>query len=225
MKKVLNSKIYVEGDARGRALDGAEAVIRDRLEGLDVEYEVRLREDDRIEVEGIGEDIEMALSLLADEFGEFETDPEKGETYVGTLESWDEDGFTVDIGREVLVPAESLDALGAGTPSQIRERYGLVQHTPLEVVWEDTPHLSDDQADELWDWQKGNGRINVNSSTRGEVRATVNRAGHAQDIVTVERLGFLEQSIICKQDTDPPGLLAEIGKYIQGEMKCVVASS
>jgi hypothetical protein len=54
------------------------------------------------------------------------------------------------------------------------------------------------------------------------VRATVNRAGHADDIVTVERLGLLEQSIVCKDETDPPGLLASVGEYLPAEMLCVV---
>jgi len=64
--------------------------------------------------------------------------------------------------------------------------------------------------------------VNVNSATRGETRATVNRAGHAQDIVTVDRLGLLEQSIVCAEGTDPPGLLAAIGSYLPAEMRCVV---
>ncbi|HET7324598.1 MAG TPA: DUF2110 family protein, partial [Halococcus sp.] len=69
---------------------------------------------------------------------------------------------------------------------------------------------------------RGSGRVNVNSATRGEVRATVNRAGHAGDIVTVERLGLLEQSIVCADGTDPPGLLSSIGGYLPAELLCVI---
>jgi hypothetical protein len=54
------------------------------------------------------------------------------------------------------------------------------------------------------------------------VRATVNRAGHARDIVTVERLGLLEQSVVCAAGTDPPGLLADVGPYLESELLCVV---
>jgi hypothetical protein len=64
--------------------------------------------------------------------------------------------------------------------------------------------------------------VNVNSSTRSEIRATVNRAGHANDIVTVERLGLLEGSIVCREGTDPPGLLASIGEYLPAELLAVV---
>jgi hypothetical protein len=50
----------------------------------------------------------------------------------------------------------------------------------------------------------------------------VNRAGHAQDIVTVERLGLLEQSVVCKDSTDPPGLLAAVGEHLRSELLAVV---
>ncbi|NIS37526.1 MAG: DUF2110 family protein, partial [Actinobacteria bacterium] len=68
------------------------------------------------------------------------------------------------------------------------------------------------------------GRVNVNSATRSEVRATVNRAGHADDIVTVERLGLLEQSVVCAEGTDPPGILAAIGPHLPAEMRAVLPS-
>jgi hypothetical protein len=223
MRKVLNAKIYVGGEARERALDSARGVIADRVAELEFEHEVELRDDDRIEVSGVGDDAEAALALLVDEFGECTTDPKDGETYLGTLEGWDEDGFVVDIGVDIRVPPGSLDDLGRGDADSVRERYGLVQHTPLEVVAGDTARLSDEQVDELWSWRKGEtGRLNVNSCTRAEVRATVNRAGHANDILTVERLGLLEQSVVCAPGTDPPGLLASVGRFLEGEMKCVV---
>ncbi|MFT4891090.1 MAG: hypothetical protein ACI9YT_002012, partial [Halobacteriales archaeon] len=86
----------------------------------------------------------------------------------------------------------------------------------------DPPRLADAERDRLYEWTRGSGRVNVNSATRAEVRATVNRAGHAHDIVTVERLGLLEQSVVCENDTDPPGLLASIGEYLPAELRAVV---
>ena len=64
--------------------------------------------------------------------------------------------------------------------------------------------------------------MNVNSATRSEVRATLNRAGHAEDVVTVERLGLLEQSVVCREGTDPPGLIASVGRYLPAELLAVV---
>ncbi|WP_439026158.1 DUF2110 family protein [Haloarchaeobius sp. DT45] len=218
---VLATKVYVEGDARDRAMDGLRSLVDNAVGDLDVTYDIGLRHDDFPTVTLDGDDVVAARNVLREEWGEIVPELETGETYVGTLEHWDDDGFVLDAGQEVRIPADQLE-LGIGTPEQIRNRLGLVQHLPMEFVYGEPSRLSDDERDRLFDWTRGNGRVNVNSSTRGEVRATVNRAGHAQDIVTVERLGLLEQSIICTEETDPPGLLASIGGYLRAELKCVV---
>ncbi|WP_128475700.1 DUF2110 family protein [Halorussus pelagicus] len=222
---VLATKVYVEGDARERSLDALRSLVANEIEDLDVEYTVGVRHDDFAVVTIEGNDEVVARNLLREEYGEVTPDFEDGETYVGTLEGWDEDGFVLDAGEDIRVPADEL-GLGQGTPIQIVERFGLVQHTPLRFVYADpdsgTHRLADEERDRLYEWTRGSGRVNVNSATRGEVRATVNRAGHARDIVTVERLGLLEQSIICKDETDPPGLLAAIGTYLPAEIRCMI---
>lgn len=218
---VLATKCYVEGDARERALDSLGSMVADDLGGLDVETELGLRDDDFPVVTVDGPDETAARNVLRSRWGEITPHFESGESYVGTLESWDDSGVVLDAGREVRIPADEL-GLGRGSPGQVRTRFGLVQHTPLEFVYDDPPRLSEATRDRLYDWTRGSGRVNVNSATRSEVRATVNRAGHAEDIVTVERLGLLEQSIVCKEGTDPPGLLASIGEYLPAELLCVV---
>ncbi|VTT85456.1 hypothetical protein DM2_338 [Halorubrum sp. DM2] len=228
---VLATKCYVEGDARDRALDGMNSLVANDVGELDVDWQVGVRDDGFVQVDVTGEDAPVARNVLAETWGEIVAHDgglESGETYVGTLESWDDDGFTLDAGTEVFVAADEL-GLGVGSPQQVVERFGLVQHLPMRFVYGDPgdpdaepSRLADPERDRLYDWQRGDGRVNVNSATRGETRATVNRAGHAQDIVTVERLGLLEQSIVCAEGTDPPGLLAAIGSYLPAEMRCVV---
>jgi hypothetical protein len=224
---VLGSKVYVTGDARERALDGLRGLVTNRFGDLDVAFEIGHREDDFPVVTVSGPDEVVARNVLREEFGEVVPSHEAGETYVGTLDSWDDDGFVLDAGPagDVRIPAETLE-LGQGTPHQIRKRFGLVQHLPLRFVAGPEPRLADEEVDRLYDWKRGgdhgNGRVNTNSATRSEVRATVNKSGHAQDIVTVERLGLLEMSIICNPDTDAPGLLADIGRFMPSELLAVV---
>ncbi|WP_440990254.1 DUF2110 family protein [Haloarchaeobius baliensis] len=221
---VLATKLYVEGDARDRSLDALRALVDNEVGELDVEYELGIRHDDFPTVTLEGPDAVAARNVLAEEYGEILPQLEAGETYVGTLQRWDEEGFVLDAGQHVRIPADEL-GLGPGTPEQIRDRFGIVQHLPMRFVYggDDEPsRLADEERDRLYEWTRGTGRLNVNSATRGEVRATVNRAGHAQDIVTVERLGLLEQSVVCREGTDPPGLLASVGEYLPAELKCVV---
>ena len=220
---VLATKLYVEGSARERSLDSLRSLVDNAIGDLDVEYEIGVRDDDFVSVTVSGEDAVVARNLLREEWGEVVPDLREGETYVGTLEAWDDEGFVLDAGhgQRVRIPADEL-GLGPGSPSQVRDRFGLVQHLPLRFVNDDPARLADEERDRLFEWTRGPGRVNVNSATRGEVRATVNRAGHADDIVTVERLGLLEQSIVCAEGTDPPGLLASIGSYLPSELGCVI---
>jgi hypothetical protein len=218
---VLATKLYVEGDARERSMDSLRSQVDNDVGDLDVDFDVGVRHDDFPTVTLDGPDEVAARNVLAETWGEITETFEPGETYVGTLESWTEDGIVLDAGEDVLVSTDQL-GLGPGSPSQIRERFGLVQHVPLRFTYGDPVELAEAERDRLYEWTRGTGRLNVNSATRGEVRATVNRAGHAQDIVTVERLGLLEQSIVCRENTDPPGLLAAIGEYLPSELLAVV---
>ena len=220
---VLATKCYVTGDARERALDGMSSLVANAVGELDVETTVGARHDDFVSVTCEGPDGEVARNLLREEWGEVTDHFTDGETYRGTLAGWDDDGWIVDAGRELHVPGDGL-GLGPGSPEQVRDRFGVVQHTPVSVVYDaDGEHtLADETRDQLYDWTRGDGRVNVNSVTRAEVRATVNRAGHAQDIVTVERLGLLEHSVVCREGTDPPGLLAAVGRHLRAELKAVV---
>jgi len=224
---VLATKCYVSGDARDRALTGMGALVDDAIGDLRVDWEVGVRGDEFVAVTVEGADATAARNALAEQWGRVPADPDRldaGMEYVGTLESWDDDGLTLDVGGPVRLPADGL-GLGPGTPRQAVERFGLVQHQPLAFEADDggEPHApAERERDRLFGWRRGPGRVNVNSATRGGVRATVNRAGHASDIVTVERLGLLEQSIVCREGTDPPGLLAAIGPHLPAEMRCVL---
>lgn len=218
---VLATKVYVNGPARDRALQSLRGIVANNVEKLSVDFELGLRHDGFPTVTVTGSDATAARNLLRDQWGEITPELTTGEVHVGTLEAWDAEGFSLDAGTQVHLPAANLE-LGPGSPEQIRERFGLVQHLPLRFVYASPPQLADSERDRLFDWRRELGRVNVNSATRSEVRATVNRAGHANDIVKVERLGLLEQSIICQEGTDPPGLVAAIGEYLPAEMKCVI---
>jgi hypothetical protein len=220
---VLAPTCYVAGEARRRALDSLRSLVDAEIGELDVTDEIGIRDDQFPSVTLEGADATAARNALRAAFGELVPQREAGVVWTGTLQSWDEDGFVLDVGfgDAVRIPAGEL-GLGPGTPSQIRTRFGLVQHVPLKFVTGDPPRLADEQRDGCYEWTRSTGRLNVNSATRSAVRATLNRAGHADDVATVERLGLLEQSVVPREGTDPPGLLASVGEYLRSELLCVV---
>jgi|TARA_A100001037_G_C15153029_1_gene640932 hypothetical protein len=217
----LATKIYVKGDARDRAIRSLDSIISNDIGQLNVSYDISFTPQHFPEISIHGEDEVAATSILIETWGEILPPVKNGSEYIGTLSSWDDQGFLLDSLEPVRIPSNNL-GLGPGTPAQIRQRFGLVQHMPLTFIQGEPASLSKKELDRLYSWRRGLGRVNVNSATKSEVRATVNKSGHAKDIVSVERVGLLEQSIICSAGTDPPGILAAIGPYLPSEMKCVI---
>jgi len=218
---ILATKIYVKGNARNRAIRSLDSIIFNDIGQLDVTYDLSFTPQNFPEITVNGEDEMVANNILIETWGEILTPAQNGSEYIGTLSSWDDRGFLLDSLEPVRITTNNL-GLGPGTPAQIRQRFGLVQHMPLAFVQGNLASLSKKELDRLHGWRRGLGRVNVNSATKSEVRATVNKSGHAKDIVSVERVGLLEQSIICSAGTDPPGILAAIGPYLLSEMKCVI---
>lgn len=133
---VIATKCYVSGDARERALDGMNSLVGNAIGELHVDWQVGVRADQFVQVDVNGDDAEVARNVLADEWGEIVAHDEgldPGTEYVGTLESWDPEGFVLDAGCDVLIPADEL-GLGVGSPEQVVERFGLVQHLPMRFV-------------------------------------------------------------------------------------------
>ncbi|MFW5900900.1 MAG: DUF2110 family protein, partial [Halodesulfurarchaeum sp.] len=95
---VLATKVYIHGTARDRALDSLRSLIENEIGGVDVSVEVGIRHDDFPTVTVDGPDAPVARNLLREEWGEIRSDPPEGSVSAGTLESWDEDGFTLESG-------------------------------------------------------------------------------------------------------------------------------
>lgn len=215
---ILAVKVY--GDARDDAVRSLHGLIDNDLGDLVVTYDIGIRHDGFPSITIEGEDAVVARNVLRERWGEISESFESGETYRGTLTAWSDDGFVLDAGEDIEIPSDHL-GLGQGSPEQVATRFGLVHHMPLRFTYSDPPALADVERDRLFDWQRGPGRVNANTVTRSQLRATINRAGHADDVVRIDRIGLLEHSVVCTDDTDPPGLLASIGRFLPGELACM----
>ncbi len=134
---VLATKLYVEGDARERALDSLRSLVDNEIGDLAAEFDLGVRHDEFPSVTIEGDDATVARNVLREEFGEIVPDLEAGETYVGTLESWDDDGFVLDAGQGdgVRIPT---DELGLGPGSLSRSATG--------TAWSNTSRCSSSTA-------------------------------------------------------------------------------
>ena len=77
-----------------------------------------------------------------------------------------------------------------------------------------------------WMWKKAStDRVTVNGATRSEIKYAIKKTGHSRDIYGIERLGLLEHAIVCRENTDGPGIVASIGPRLQSEIGVVIGDA
>lgn len=106
---------------------------------------------------------------------------------------------------------------------KIIDNFALIENFPLELkimnVNQEThdieAKLSEKQVSMFKKWINSSlDRIIICGSTRQQARKAVIKSGHLRDILSIERLGLLEQAVVCKYDTGAPGIISEIGKFL-----------
>jgi hypothetical protein len=131
----------------------------------------------------------------------------------------------------MIILPENLKNLGVGSVRQISLRFGMIKYLPVEVEVITTKSqiqgkFSKYQTDVFWKWKKaGYDRVTANAITRSELKAAIKRTGHARDIYGIERIGIMEHAIVCRENTDGPGIVAAIGKFIPSELGVIIGSS
>jgi len=208
------------------------------IKGLDVRIDsINFSKDMRFVFVSIeGEDSEAAKAYLEDKYGtkKLLEELKPGDVIKGYIANLGNVGYGIyiDIGldnyrKDALIPLYELrKALVNGVRISTRKiafLYGFVENFPMRVVIERITQtlngkrniyaaLDRDQIKILKIWMKqGYEKVIVTGTTRQEIRKAIIKTGHLRDIITIERIGFLEHVIVCKRDTDAPGIIAEIG--------------
>jgi len=235
MQKVtLLAKIYSKAQMRK-----AERILRSLLQGLKVESKV-LEDayDGWMHIELSGEDENVALKLLAEEFGLCPTSLEGVERfstmkgYLTTLEKGRDEIF-VDIGVispnsvYAAVPLRHLQAqLVDGrnlAMEKIVELFGFCENLPLtiKVIGIDRERnrveaaMSERQLNQYRSWQNSLlDRLIILGASAYEVSSTLKNTGLNRDVISVETLGMFEHALVCKLGTDAAGLIPRIGKIL-----------
>jgi hypothetical protein len=230
MIKVITLQ-HIYGKNRERMTDLLKTLVENELKDLEVKVEISITPENWTEFSLEGEDEEVSANFLISRYGTPAVKAEAGRTYRGFLQAFGDNAFLVNIGIPVRVETEELIALGSGRPAQLASRFGLIPHLPVEVeVFEANikvkTRFTKKQLDLWWSWKKaGTDRVIVNAATRSEIKSAIKKTGHGRDIYEIERLGLLEHAIVCREDTDGPGIVAAIGPRLKSEMGVVIGDA
>ena len=225
---ILLLKMY---GSRDRAVRSFEAVIANDIKDIEASTRIHITGNGWVQIEITGEDDEFCANYLLTKYGAPIKEPEVGETYKGYIDSIDEDGITIDIGTNVSIPLDGLKPLGSGDVKQIAARFGIIPHLPvtIEIVKVDDETkvcFTKKQVDLWWKWKKsGTDRVIANATTRSELKAAIKKTGHARDIYGIERIGIMEHAIVCRENTDGPGIVADIGPLLLSELGVIIKHS
>jgi len=222
---VLLLHIYGSHD---RAIRSVEAVIGNDLKDLDASAHVSATENGWARVEITGEDEEVSANFLLARYGSPVEKVETGEIHRGYIQSIDDDMIVINVGTAVNIPLEELKPLGAGKVTQIASRFGIIPNIPVsvEITGTKKARFTKEQVDLWWKWKKsGTDRVIANGVTRSELKAAIKKTGHSRDIYGIERIGVMEHAIVCREKTDGPGIVSEIGPLLRSEMGVVIGAA
>lgn len=233
---ILLEKIY--GPNKEVAIKAFHHIVVNLLEDLNVKI-LKIEKDVKEWIKLVlnGEDAEAAKNYLAKELysAVLINQLKNGDIRKGKLVDVEKYGYGIyiDIGvvsprpKDALIPLYVLRRQLANnhkvSTRQIIKKYAFIDNLPLEVKITDVDErfdtieveLSEKQVEKYKKWiNQGLDRIIICGATRQMVRKAIIKSGHLQDILSIERLGLLEHTVVCKPGTTAQGLIAEIGKYL-----------
>ena len=212
-------------------------VLSREASGLRVDWEITPPQQ-WLQVRARGEDAETFLNLLREKFGEapvLRSKVERWDIHKGFITGSGRVGFGVyvDIGilepsrKDALYPLHRMRAQladGASKSSrEILQDQGLADYFPVEVVVTElqgenvTVELADRTRDQLLWWNKLLfDRVIAVGIDRDYAEKIVQTANLGLDVIKIETLSLLVQCLVCKFDTDAPGVIARIGNRLRG---------
>ena len=212
-------------------------VLSREAQGLRVDWEIAAPRQ-WLQVRARGEDAETFLNLLREKFGEapvLRSKVERWDVRRGFITGSGRVGFGVyvDIGilqptrKDALYPLHRMRAqLSDGALKSSREilqENGLLDYFPVDVIVTQlqgenvTVELADKSRDLFIWWRKLLfDRVIAAGIDRDYAEKTVKSANLGLDVIKIETLSLLVQCLVCKFDTDAPGVIAKIGSRLRG---------
>jgi hypothetical protein len=212
-------------------------VLSREARGLRVDWEI-VAHQQWLKVRARGEDAETFLNLLTEKFGRapvLRSKVERWDILKGFITGSGRVGFGVyvDIGileptrKDALYPLHRMRAQlsdGASKSSrEILQEQGLADYFPVNVIVTElqgenvTVELADSTRDQLLEWNRLLfDRVIAAGIGRDYAEKVVQSANLGLDVIRIETLSLLVQCLICKLDTDAPGVIAKVGSRLRG---------
>ena len=198
---------------------------------------IKLRNfDKRFEIEINSPDERFMVNLLKKEVGLITNfnDVKVGQEYKGSMIDVGKVGFGIFVDCGILNPKVDVlinlvtlrDQLCQGNEKSTREiikAYNFIDNFPLVIkttgidsnnntIKGEIAKTSLDLLNKITD-EKIEG-IFANGATKNQLKKALIKTGHLRDIITIKRYGFLDNIVLFKENTNAPGIIANIGKYL-----------
>ena len=212
-------------------------VLSREAQGLKVDWEIAAPQE-WLQIRARGDDAETFVNLLREKFGEapvLRSKVERWDVRKGFLTGSGRVGFGVYVDMGILEPARK-DALyplhrmraqlsdgESHSSREIMQGNGLADYFPVDVIVTElqgenvTVELADGTRDQLLWWNKLLfDRVIAVGIDRDYAEKVVQSANLGLDVIKIETLSLLVQCLVCKLDTDAPGVIAKIGNRLRG---------
>ena len=227
------------GSYKIAALNALRRRFAKELEGLEVQIgSIYNNSSGWITLELEGEDEVAAVNFLKHNYGATCTlgELEVNSTRKGKLIQTGQFGFGlfIDIGIDskykidAFLPLYKIrKQLARSEKIPLRDiiyNYGLLDNFSVEVLIDSIDllnrkvqvSLSEDQINKFYEWTKSDlERLIICGVSRNHIKKLILESGHFRDIIAVERLGLLEEMLLCKKGTQGAGILSVIGPLIK----------
>jgi hypothetical protein len=212
-------------------------ILSKEAQGLNVDWELSAPHQ-WLQIRARGDDTEAFLNVLKDKYGKTsirQPELERWDVRKGFITGSGRVGFGVyvDLGisepvrKDALYPLHRMRAqLSDGTLKSSREiltENALADDFPVQVIVTEiegekiTVELTDHSRDQLLQWRKLLfDRVIAIGVDRAYVERVVQAANLGLDVIKIETLSLLVQCLVCKMDTDSPGVIAKIGNRLRG---------
>ncbi len=212
-------------------------ILSKEANGLRVDWEISAPQQ-WLQVRARGEDAAAFVNLLVEKYGEapiLRSRVERWDVRRGFITGSGRVGFGVyvDLGiiepvrKDVLYPLHRMRAqLSDGISKPSREiifENALTDYFPVDVLVTEidgekiTVELADRTRDQLQSWKKLLfDRVIAVGIDRDYAEKMVKTANLGFDVIKIETLSLLVQCLVCKFDTDAPGVVAKIGNRLRG---------